>query len=30
MWRRDNGKWQVVSRLTIIMPVKEEAGSKHD
>jgi hypothetical protein len=30
MWRHANGKWQVVSRLTIIMPGKEEPGSKHD
>jgi hypothetical protein len=30
MWRRANGTWQVVSRLTIIMPGKEESGSKHD
>ena len=30
MWRRASGRWQVVSRLTIIMPGKEEPGSKHD
>jgi len=30
IWRQANGKWQVVSRLTIIMPGKEEPGSKHD
>jgi hypothetical protein len=30
MWRRANGRWQVVSRLTIILPGKEEPGSKHD
>ena len=28
MWRRANGTWQVVSRLTIIMPGKEEVGPK--
>jgi hypothetical protein len=30
MWRHANGTWQVVSRLTIIMPGKEEPSSKHD
>jgi Domain of unknown function (DUF4440) len=30
MWRHGSGRWQVVSRLTIIMPGKEEPGSKHD
>jgi ketosteroid isomerase-like protein len=30
MWRHANGRWKVVSRLTIIMPGKEEPGSKHD
>ena len=30
MWRQVSGTWQVVSRLTIIMPGKEEPGSKRD
>jgi ketosteroid isomerase-like protein len=30
VWRRTNGHWQVVSRLTIIIPGKEEPAPKNN
>ena len=27
VWRRNGGRWKVVSRITIVLPGKEEAGS---
>jgi ketosteroid isomerase-like protein len=27
VWRRNAGRWQVVSRITVVLPGKEEAGS---
>ena len=30
VWRRATGHWQVVSRITVIMPGKEEAGPKNN